>query len=198
MNRERPEDVGFVFWRKSRRCVSRETAAGLRRQLDPQIRSIGVFVDAAPEEIMELVEQHIITVVQLHGHEEADYLAELRKRIPGTEIWKACLIHSRDDLMAAQQSSADMLLLDSGLGGGRRFDWSLLQDIHRPYYLAGGLDPENVVDAVRTLRPYGVDVSSGVEQDGIKDGEKVRRFIRAVRENDGMRKTEKKSGGEKA
>ena len=93
MNRERPEDVGFVFWRKSRRCVSRETAAGLRRQLDPQIRSIGVFVDAAPEEIMELVEQHIITVVQLHGHEEADYLAELRKRIPGTEIWKACLIH---------------------------------------------------------------------------------------------------------
>jgi phosphoribosylanthranilate isomerase len=91
-----------------------------------------------------------------------------------------------------------MLLLDSGLGGGRRFDWSLLQDIHRPYYLAGGLDSENVVDAVRTLRPYGVDVSSGVEQDGIKDGEKVRRFIRAVRENDGMRKTEKESGGEKA
>lgn len=183
MNRERPEDVGFVFWEKSRRRVSFEKAAGLRRQLDPQIRSIGVFVDAVQEEIIGLVEQGIITVVQLHGHEDEDYIAGLRKHLPHTEIWKAFLLHSRDDVMAAQESPADMLLLDSGLGGGQCFDWALLQDMHRPYYLAGGLDPENIGMAVRTLRPYGVDVSSGVEREGVKDEEKVRRFIRAVREN---------------
>ena len=90
-------------------------------------------------------------------------------------------VRSPEDVRLAQSSSADGILLDAGAGDGRTFDWSFLQGIRRPYFLAGGLDPENVSRAVRGLKPFAVDVSSGIETGGYKDINKMRAFVRAVR-----------------
>ena len=88
------------------------------------------------------------------------------------------------DVSEIEASSADLVLVDSGTGSGETFDWSRLREIHRPYLLAGGLGPDNVRSAVESLHPYGVDVSSGVETDKVKDAEKMKSFVSIVREND--------------
>ena len=97
------------------------------------------------------------------------------------QIIQAIQIHSREDVKRAEGSPADGILLDSGMGSGKTFDWKLLLGITRPYILAGGLTPENVEEAIKKCHPFAVDVSSGVETDGIKDQAKVEEFIRAVR-----------------
>ena len=118
--------------------------------------------------------------MQLHGNEDDAYLAALRE-ITGAQIIKAFRIRTQADVQTAKQSAADIILLDSGTGTGKVFDWTLLSGITRPYLLAGGLNPENAAEAVVTLHPAGVDVSSGVETDSRKDPEKIRAFVRAVR-----------------
>ena len=108
--------------------------------------------------------------------------AALRAAAPGKEIWKAFQVRGPADLERATAFPADRILLDSGQGTGRTFDWSLLRHFPRPYLLAGGLDPENLPEAIRTLRPYGVDLSSGVETDGLKDFTKIQAAVAAARE----------------
>ncbi len=179
-NELKPDYIGFVFAKQSRRYVSPNDAEELRKLLHPSIKVAGVFVDAKIEVIAGMAKLNIIDVVQLHGSEDEDYLRKLRRRIC-IPVFQAFRISSLEDIKRAEESSADMVLLDAGAGCGEVFDWSLLKDIKRPYFLAGGLTPENVSDAIDRLHPYGVDASSSLETDGVKDSVKMAAFVKAVR-----------------
>lgn len=182
-NELKPDYIGFVFWAKSKRAVTREQAASLKAELDPSIKAVGVFVDEDIDTVIALLRDDIIDIAQLHGHEDDTYIDDLKKA-SCKEVIKAFKVRSEDDLARAENSHADHVLLDAGMGDGVTFDWSLLGKISRPYFLAGGLYPENVSDAVRTLHPFAVDVSSGIETDGRKDMVKMAAFTAAVRKED--------------
>jgi len=181
VNRARPEYCGFVFWKGSkRRYIEPSKAALLIRELAPEIRPVGVFLD---EPISSLIESCLISgvdMVQLHGSEDETYIAEVRKRL-GKPVIKAFKITSAEDIRLARESAADYIMLDSGAGTGRTFSWDLIGELGREYFLAGGLDPDNVELALKELEPYCLDVSSGVETDGVKDPDKIQRFIDKVR-----------------
>ncbi len=179
-NQIAPEYVGFVFAPKSRRYITPATAAALRRNLAPGILAVGVFVGEREETVAGLLEEGVIDMAQLHGEEDSAYIARLRERTARPLI-QAFRIRGPEDVRRAEASPADLILLDAGAGDGRTFDWSLPAALSRPYLLAGGLTPENVGEAIRALRPFGVDVSSGIETEGWKDIEKMRAFARAVR-----------------
>ena len=179
-NRLRPDYVGFVFAPKSRRYVTPARAKTLKEALDEGIQAVGVFVDATEEKVASLLNRGVIDVAQLHGHEDDGYIQALRQQT-GRPIWRAFQVRCVGDLVPAQTSAADCILLDSGAGTGQVFDWDLLRYVDRPYFLAGGLDAQNVSCAVRQAHPYGVDVSSGIETDGRKDQEKMAQFVAAVR-----------------
>ncbi len=178
-----PDYIGFVFAAKSPRCVTPEKARELKRLLLPRIKAVGVFVNAPVEQVAQLLHEGIIDMAQLHGGEDEAYIKELRK-LAARPLIKACRISSAADIAAAQKSSADHVLLDSGAGSGEVFNWELLRQLKRPYFLAGGLDPANVGAAIKRLRPYAVDVSSGIETNGHKDKTKMAAFVAAVREED--------------
>ena len=173
--------VGFVFAKKSKRFVPEEIAAELKKVLSPEIKAVGVFVDEEPQTVARLLNTGVIDTAQLHGTEDEDYIRELRKLTGNKPVIKAFRIASKEDVRAANESTADLVLADAGTGEGKTFDWSLLSEMKRPYLLAGGLGPENVEEAIQEIRPYGVDVSSGIETDGIKDPEKMRKFAEIVR-----------------
>ncbi len=194
-----PDYIGFVFAAKSRRCISAEKALDLRVSLADGIRAVGVFTDEDPEVILRYINEGIIDMAQLHGTEDEVYIKHLKECIKtrgkiqdnlcgkirdkaGFDIIiKAFRIHTKEDIKDAEASVADYILLDAGAGDGRTFDWSLLKEMKRPYFLAGGLNPKNAEDAIRRLNPFGVDVSSGIETDGIKDPDKMKAFTDAVR-----------------
>ena len=178
-----PDYIGFVFWRKSRRFVDYDTAIELKKLLDPKIQAVGVFVDEEPDTVNRLLNRNIIDLAQLHGGEDESYINRLR-RLTDKPIIKAFRIKTESDIQSAMNSTADYILLDSGAGTGSVFDWELLRGVNRPYFLAGGLSPDNAALAVRSLHPYGVDVSSGIETDGIKDKTKMTAFVTAVRMED--------------
>ena len=175
-----PEYIGFVFFPGSKRYVAPETARALKAGLNPGIQAVGVFVDEKPETVAKLLSDGTIDMAQLHGSEDEAYLADLRKRTDKPLI-RAFRVRGAEDALRAQASSADEILLDAGAGDGKTFDWSWLRQVKRPYFLAGGLTPENAGRAVRELNPYAVDVSSGIETGGFKDIVKMRAFVRAVR-----------------
>ena len=180
MNECLPEMVGFVFYPPSRRYVSFEEAYKLREGLDDRIRTVGVFVDSDPDTMVEAVDSGIVSAIQLHGNENEAVINGLRDRTDA-EIIQAFIIRDEDDIRSANLSVADYVLLDNGKGTGNSFDWSLIDGMEREYILSGGLTPENVGEAVRMLKPFAVDVSSGVESDGCKDPYKVNAFIDNVR-----------------
>ena len=178
-NEVRPDYVGFVFAGTRRRLTALQ-ADGLRQALAPAIPAVGVFVDAPVETIAGLASQQIIQLVQLHGHEDEAYIKKLRLRT-NIPIIQAFSITSANDAERAVRSTADYILTDQGAGGtGKVFDWSYITSIQRPYFLAGGLTVENVAAAIR-LCPYALDVSSGVETDGVKDKIKIIKFMAQVR-----------------
>ena len=180
VNGLKPEYIGFVFFPGSKRYVTPETAKALKGLLDPEIRAVGVFVDEVPETVARLLEEGVIDIAQLHGHEDEAYISRLRQ-LTGKPLIRAFRIRCEEDAKQAEASSADAILLDAGAGDGKTFDWSWLKAVTRPYFLAGGLNPENAGRAVRELKPYAVDVSSGIETDGFKDMTKMRAFVKAVR-----------------
>ena len=183
-NALKPEYIGFVFAPKSKRYVSPQQAALLRARLDPAIKAVGVFVNEPPEAVARLLNENILDIAQLHGQEDAAYLARLRS-LTAKPLWQAFRVETAAGLAAAARSTADMVLLDSGAGGtGTVFNWKLLQGFPRPYILAGGLDADNAADAVTRLHPYAVDVSSGIETAGKKDPAKMAAFAAAVRGQD--------------
>ena len=179
-NELKPEYIGFVFAPKSKRYVTPEKAMELKQMLLPDIQTVGVFVNEKPEAVAKLLQDGIIDIVQLHGAEGEEYIKQLH-RLTDKPIIKAFRIETASDIESVLQSTADYVMLDSGAGTGRVFDWNLIQNIIRPYFLAGGLDADNVTDAVRWLQPYAVDVSSGIETGGLKDKSKMAAFVAAVR-----------------
>ena len=175
-----PEYIGFVFAPQSRRCILPEKAAKLKSLLSPGIKAVGVFVNQQPEFAAELLNSDIIDIAQLHGNEEDDYIEQLR-RLTHKPIIQAFRITGAEEVITAQNSIADCILLDAGAGTGTSFDWKLVQNIKRPYFLAGGLNAQNARAALSILKPYALDVSSGIETNGLKDTRKMAEFIHAVR-----------------
>ncbi|MCI8388030.1 MAG: phosphoribosylanthranilate isomerase [Clostridiales bacterium] len=177
----KPDFIGFVFAERSKRYVNFERAAELKSRLDSSIRAVGVFVDADIDYIVSLCKSRIIDVIQLHGHEDNCYISRLRAKT-SLPIIQAFRVDCGEDIARANESNADIVLLDNGAGGtGTAFDWSLLDSVKREFILAGGLNPANVESALRLCHPYAVDTSSGVETDGFKDEQKMAEFISAVR-----------------
>ena len=181
-NELKPDYIGFVFAEKSKRYVDIQTAKFLKKNLNPEIKSVGVFVDEKIENIIKIVNENIIDIIQLHGNSKNEnelYIKNLRK-LTDKIIIKAFKIKSQKDIDEAEKNIADYVLLDSGTGTGKIFDWKLIS-LSRPYFLAGGLNPENISEAIKTLKPFAVDVSSGIETENFKDKNKMSEFISAVR-----------------
>ena len=184
VNEVLPDFAGFIFDPSRRRYIDPETAAVLRPQLADSIRAVGVFVNAAPEEVLRIAETARLDLIQLHGSEDDTYIRNLRKQT-SLPIIKAIRVRTEEDTAQAAASSADLILLDNGAGGtGTRFNWELAQKVSRNFLLAGGISAENAADAIRLCHPWGLDASSSLETEGMKDPEKIRNFMEAVRQAD--------------
>ncbi len=180
VNRHGADYAGFVFFEKSKRYVDPYKANELISLLRADIKPVGVFLDEPLDNVVRIARITGVELIQLHGHESEEYV-EYVKRTLDRPVIKAYKASEEGALEKAAQSSADYVMIDSGAGSGKKFDWSILKDFKRDYFLAGGLDPESVGEAIRMLEPFAVDVSSGVETDGIKDEKKIAEFINAVR-----------------
>ena len=178
VNIAKPEYVGFVF-AQSRRKISPALAQELRKNLAADIIPVGVFVNEPIENILELVRCGTIEIIQLHGAEDEEYIRKLKQH---TSIIRAIGIAGAGDVCKHRQTAADYLLLDNAAGGtGQSFDWDLIGETEKPFFLAGGLNPENISRAIAKTSPFAVDVSSGVETNGVKDSAKIHEFIRIAR-----------------
>ena len=187
VNLWRPDLIGFVFAGKKRK-IDYDTAKILKNQLNTEIKAVGVFVNETIDTIAELVEEGVIEVIQLHGDETESYIEALRWRVGNTKIIKAVRVASKEDVTDCEMTIADYLLFDSrtleGYGGtGKQFDWKLIAQIQKPFFLAGGIHTENVEEAIKMTRPFAVDVSSSVETNGYKDRDKIIEIVEKVRRN---------------
>lgn len=183
-NEAKPDYVGFILgFTKSHRNIDAETARRLRSRLDTGIKAVGVFVNSPETTCAEYANCGIINVIQLHGNEDADFIRRLRE-LTSAPIIKAAKIRTPEDIGRVQALGADYVLLDNGTGTGEMFDHSLLDgaEIRQPFFLAGGLTPENLRQAAESVRPYCVDLSSGVETDRLKNREKMLEAVRVIRE----------------
>lgn len=179
-----PAYIGFVF-ASGKRQVTAETAQTLVSKLVPTVKKVGVFVNESLATMAELAKTVPLDVIQLCGDETEADIKELRT-LTKAKIWKAVQVATESDVARWRDSEADMLLFDTYVAGerggsGQSFDWVVLKNFNKLFILAGGLNSRNVVRAVRVARPYGVDVSSGVESDGFKDKEKIREFVKIVK-----------------
>lgn len=177
--------LGFMFYEKSPRAVSVETVEKISAQLSPFILRVGVFVNPEPDLVMAAIGRCGLNVLQFHGEEPSDFCTQF-----GVMSMKAFRIRDTESLSEISSYRTDAYLLDSFVAGkaggtGEKFNWDLAieaKKFGKPFFLAGGLTPENVADAVRKVEPFAVDVSSGVEiSPGKKDHPKIRDFIAAVR-----------------
>lgn len=189
VNACRPDYAGFVF-ADSRRRVTKETAGKLSALLDVAVTPVGVFVNEKPEVITELIREGIIAVAQLHGDEDEAYIRRLKEMCPEAKIIQVVRVGAETDVRQCADTQADYLLFDTFSvkeygGTGETFDWSLLKDVKKPFFLAGGISSANVEEACRTIHPYAVDVSSDVETDGYKDREKIAELVAKVKEQEG-------------
>ena len=181
VNKYKPDFVGFVF-ADSKRKVTPDLARQMKQNLDDSIQSVGVFVDAAIDEILEIHEQGIIDMAQLHGSESEDYIDELKKKSNcQLKIINAIEMDDEKDLLEYDNSTADYLLFDSGKGSGKTFDWRLIrQDVKKEFFLAGGLNYQNISRAINEFDPYAIDLSSSVETNGYKDELKIKKVMEAM------------------
>lgn len=186
-----PDYIGFVFYPKSKRCVTGEQAQKLKEKLDPRILAVGVFVNADPDEVIALLQKNIIDIAQLHGQESEEQLRKIREQT-GKPVIRAVKVTEETNLQEAYQTEADYILLDNGMGSGKPFPWDvILQQLaqeelqekirRKPFFLAGGISPENMEQAAKAFRPYALDLSSSVETDGVKDPEKIRKLMETIR-----------------
>jgi phosphoribosylanthranilate isomerase len=192
VNMVSPDYIGFIMgFPKSHRNITIERAKTLRAGLKEGIQVVGVFVDAEISMIVDACAQKVIDVIQLHGREDIRYIERLKAVLASVEVQakiiKAIQVKSKEDLTLIKEVPADMILLDAGMGDGKLFSqeqMDLLKSVNRDYFLAGGLNPENVSELLESLHPFGVDVSSGVETEKKKDRKKIRRFVQNVRNYD--------------
>ena len=157
-----------------------EKAKELKGLLNTQIKAVGVFMDEKVETVAKLLNDGIIDIAQLHGNENDEYIKKLRG-LSEKPIIKAFRVVAKKDIADIEICCADYVLLDSGTGSGKTFDWELIRSVKRPYFLAGGLGLDNVESAIKLLHPFALDVSSGIESNGIKDKDKMTAFAHAVR-----------------
>ena len=180
VNEALPDFIGFVF-AKSRRQVTAEQAEKLRKNLKTGIQTVGVFVNAPMDDTASLLRNGVIDIAQLHGSEDEEYMMRLKAETH-CQIIKAIRVERAEDILNAQNSMADFLLLDHGTGGsGEAFDWNLIGECRKPYFLAGGIHAGNIKHAMKTGNPFAMDLSSGVETDGVKDKDKILEIVRKVR-----------------
>lgn len=182
-NKIKPDYIGFVFAPNSKRRVSYKQAIDLKNLLNKEIKAVGVFLNEDIDNVISLLNLGIIDAAQLHGDESVEYIARIQKET-GKPVIKAFQIHSEQDVAAAEETISDYIMLDAGTGQGKTFDWALVENFKKPYFLAGGLNPDNVTGAIRKLHPYALDVSTGIETDGFKDKEKMAAFAAAVRKEE--------------
>ena len=185
VNEALPDYAGFVIQVSfSRRSITAEELYKLRSRLSEKISPVGVFVNAPVELPAKLLREGILDMAQLHGQEDEEYIKRLKEET-GRPVMKAFSVSAPEDIQRAFSSSADLILLDHGRGGtGKSFDWNLVKGEKnggRPYFLAGGITPEKIPQAVRRLKPYGIDLSSAVETEGKKDRRKILAAVAAVR-----------------
>ncbi len=210
-NKLKPEYIGFIFWDRSSRNVSAIQAARLKGKLDPEIKAVGVFVNAPAEQVISYYNVGIIDIAQLHGNENEEYIKKLHdagltvikafkmkktgeninlagnanietpEKPTGNAITETYGKSTDDVITEAVKSSADYIMFDPGKGEGATFNWQLIKGIKREFFLAGGLIPENIEKAVETVQPFAVDVSSGIETNGHKDPDKMTAFVKNTR-----------------
>lgn len=189
-----PDYIGFVFYPPSKRCVTKEQAKALKKRLKQGIKAAGVFVNQEIDEILTLCKEGIIDIIQLHGEENTEYIHLLKENLKAAgldhdiSIIKAFRIRDRKDIEEAEkmQNQADYLLLDAygkeAYGGtGVTFEHELVPKDMAPYFLAGGICEENAEQVIKELHPFAIDLSSGVETEGFKDREKIKKIIEIVR-----------------
>lgn len=179
-NQTLPDYVGFILAKGFRRSITADQARAFKALLDPKIKAVGVFVDDPPDEIIALLEEGVIDMAQLHGQESEEDIVYI-KAVSGKTVIKTVKAENRYMVEAWLDTAADYLLFDSGTGTGKTFDWGILEDVPGDFFLAGGLNPDNIGEAAGMAHPYAVDLSSGAETDGVKDLEKMRRAVEAVR-----------------
>lgn len=181
VNIYKPDYIGFVF-ADSKRKVSHELASKMKSNLDSSIVPVGVFVDADINEIIELYSQGVIEVAQLHGKESEEYIRNLKENTNNKlKIINAIEMSDELDLLAYDDSLADYLLLDSGKGSGKTFDWGLIRkDLNKEFFLAGGIDISNINKAIEEFNPYAIDLSSSLETDGFKDENKIKEIMEVL------------------
>lgn len=181
INKVKPDYIGFVF-AESRRQIDAGQAKLLKGMLSVGIRAVGVFVDENPDRIVELLNHGVIDMAQLHGNEDEEVITYIKEKT-GKPVIKAVIIKDASDVKRWRGTSADYLLLDSGKGSGKTFDWgsidwSYIKECCADIFLAGLINPDNVAEAVRMVRPYCIDVSSGVELSGMKNEELITKLVR--------------------
>lgn len=181
-NKLKPDYVGFVF-AKSKRQIDVDLAEKFRKNLDKSIEVVGVFVDEDVDVIIDLLNREIIDIAQLHGNESEEIIIKIKNDTKKTVI-KAISVNNISDILKFSDTNADFVLFDNGKGGtGQTFDWLVLENLENfkiPYFFAGGLNLENITDALK-YPSYCVDISGGVETGDFKDFEKVGKFIDLVR-----------------
>ena len=183
VNKYKPDYIGFVF-ADSKRKVDYNLACEMKKNLDSSIIAVGVFVDADIDEILRLFNDDIIEIAQLHGLENEDYIKCLKDKTNNKLIIiNAIEISDNVDLSKYDDSLADYLLFDSGKGSGKTFDWRLIsKNLNKKFFLAGGLNQDNIPQAVKEFNPYAIDLSSSVETNGFKDENKIKKVMEALDE----------------
>lgn len=182
-----PDYMGMILSGGFRRSISQEQAQRLVQEKSDAIATVGVFVNESSETICRMAEQLHLQVIQLHGNESAEQIQTLQQKT-GLPVWKALRIGTLEELEAAGTNPADCLILEgktgAGIGGtGVCADWELLarHSWNRSFFLAGGLQPENVLEAIATVSPTGVDFSSGIEEDGVKSLRRMKQLMTLIR-----------------
>lgn len=178
VNEIKPDYIGFILSGGFKRSIDREKAVKLKSMLSRDIKAVGVFVNEDIKNIEYFLNNSIIDIVQLHGDESAQYVNELKSKTQA----KIIKYFSPENFGKIRNYQTDYFLFDSGKGSGKTFDWSKIPDCDTPYFLAGGINRDNIKFAIEKLNPYCIDVSSAVETNGFKDYQKIKELTEMVRD----------------
>lgn len=185
LNEFKPDYAGFILSKPFWRYIDLNTLSKINDVLSKQIKRVGVFVNENSDYILKYAS--LLDIIQLHGEETQDLIDKLRERT-NCEIWKAVRVKSSYDLNEADKLSVDKLLIDSYTentygGSGKIANWELIKKtkINKPFFLAGGISAENCLNAIETVKPFGLDISSSVETDKFKDRNKIKEIISLIR-----------------
>lgn len=178
VNKLNPDYIGFVF-AKSKRQITEEKAIDLKNKLKSNIKVVGVFVDEDIEKIIDLLSNGVIDIAQLHGNEREEDIKNIKNKSK-KQVIKAISVTSSEDIESWKNSCADFLLLDNGQGTGKTFDWNNIKNLNRPFFLAGGLSIDNIKEAIEKVSPMAIDISSGIESNGVKDYEKMKEVMKIL------------------